>query len=410
MERKIILLAIFLCSVITACGQLDDIQDEENVRGKITLTKSQMEVMDKTNSFSWDLFREFLKVNANENMIISPLSVSATCMMLANGATGNTYDEIVDALGLEGYTLDQVNEFYTALTKGLDGVDKSVSMNIANSLWVSSDFDISKDYKNNIVNWFGADVYSVEFAKSKTLQQINTWCSDKTQGLVPKMFDELNPELNMMLISALFYKAAWSVPFSTQKKTGEFISIDGSSTTCSFMWKEDSAAKGYSDEDVSVCIMPYGNGAYNLVIIMPKHDFVASALEYGEKDAYNRLKERTSARVEIDFPKFECAFDTKNSMTAALKNLGIKSIFSPADSEFSPMKSGGVLNVDIIQQKSAVAFDENGTTAAAVTAATLRGAAPGQQEYLKLSFNRPFFYVIEESSTNAILFIGAKVK
>ena len=66
------------------------------------------------------------------------------------------------------------------------------------------------------------------------------------------------------------------------------------------------------------------------------------------------------------------------------------------------------LYVDKFRQKTYISVDEKGTEAAAVTVAEMRknGGSMGTV----VDFDRPFIYLIRESSTGAILFIGTKVK
>lgn len=58
----------------------------------------------RQNEFSLNLFKQ-LAASDNGNVFISPLSISMACGMLANGASGETQDEIWKALGMENVKL-----------------------------------------------------------------------------------------------------------------------------------------------------------------------------------------------------------------------------------------------------------------------------------------------------------------
>ena len=142
---------------------------------------------------------------------------------------------------------------------------------------------------------------------------------------------------------------------------------------------------------------------------MPSGDFNAFLTSL----SLSRLQQwDQSARVQkavLRFPKFTAEFDTEEQLVPVLMRLGMKRAFSPGDANFSNM-SNESLYVSNFRQKTFVKLDEKGTEAAAVTIADLRKNSAGGSDGLYLNFDRPFVYLIRESSTGAILFIGTKVK
>ncbi|MBP5716287.1 MAG: serpin family protein, partial [Bacteroidales bacterium] len=59
-------------------------------------------------------------------------------------------------------------------------------------------------------------------------------------------------------------------------------------------------------------------------------------------------------------------------------------------------------------QKCVVRVNETGTEAAAVTAVMMRltSAGPNQEKPIEMNVNRPFIYVLAETTTDTPLFIG----
>ena len=69
------------------------------------------------------------------------------------------------------------------------------------------------------------------------------------------------------------------------------------------------------------------------------------------------------------------------------------------------------LYVSNMRQKSFVSIDEEGTEAAAVTVAEMRKNSVSEgPKVTYMTFDRPFVFLIRETSTGAILFIGTKSK
>jgi serpin B len=152
--------------------------------------------------------------------------------------------------------------------------------------------------------------------------------------------------------------------------------------------------------------MPYGKGAFLMEAIVPSGDFKSfvAGLSLSQLQQWDQSAQKQ--KTTLRFPKFTAEFDTDEDLVPVLKRLGMNRAFSSGDADFSNL-SNESLYVSNFRQKTYVKLDEKGTEAAAVTIADMRKNAA---EGLFLSFDRPFIYLIRESSTGAILFIGTKVK
>ena len=131
--KKTLILACMIATAFVSCSKEDpDITIPERV--DIVLTKSEAEVLEAGTDFSFDLFREVASRNDYNNIFISPLSAHIATCMLANGAEGETYSQIVKTLGYEGFSINDVNSAYSTLASGLRKVDTSTKLEIANAL------------------------------------------------------------------------------------------------------------------------------------------------------------------------------------------------------------------------------------------------------------------------------------
>lgn len=407
MKQIFFAIAIFFALALTSCESLNNSGEGYENYEPIVLTKSQQAVAAKGDAFALDFLRASSQAFPGSNLFLSPMSASMLCSMLANGAEDETYAEIVNAIGMDNFTIDQVNDCYTTLVAALLKADRNVSLSLANSLWAAKELDLKSSFRKQISRVYDAESYVVDFADDATLPRINGWCSDKTKGLIPKMFDEIDPQVQLILINALYFKGTWKVPFVKDLTTqATFYALSGQNTTADFMFAASGDAfTGYQDESVTVVRLPYGNGAFYLEAIMPADkDFMAflaglSSEKLAHWDANN------IQRFEVRFPKFKAAFDTEQQLIPIMQSLGMKKAFSRA-AEFGKI-SNTPLYVSNMRQKAFVSLDEEGTEAAAVTIAELRKNEAGSGPVL--AFNRPFVYLIREKSTGAILFAGTKL-
>ena len=210
-----VMMATVLVFLPVACEGLEQ-QEGNDEYEPIVLTKSQQEVAYQGDVFALDFIKTVAKSFPETNFFVSPMSVSMLTSMLANGAEGETYSEIVKAIGMDKFTVDQVNDCYTTLVSALLKADKSVSLSLANSIWAAQGLNVLSSFKKQMTSVYQADTYVVDFAKPGTLTTINEWCSKKTQGLVPKMFEDIDPQVMMILINALYFKGNWSVQFDPE--------------------------------------------------------------------------------------------------------------------------------------------------------------------------------------------------
>jgi serpin B len=104
----------------------------------------------------------------------------------------------------------------------------------------------------------------------------------------------------------------------------------------------------------------------------------------------------------LALPRFKLEYNV--SLNDSLQALGMKRAFHGGD--FSAM-SDEPLEISEVKQKSYVEVNEEGTEAAAVTVGIMRATAILRpQKPFELVVDRPFFFAIEDSQTQSILFMG----
>ena len=106
-----------------------------------------------------------------ENVLISPVSVLYALAMAANGAQGDTLEQMEAVLGLP---LLELNEFCRAWLAALPEEDGALS--IANSLWFrdSEMLTVEESFLEANALWYSADVYEAPF-DGTTVSDVNAW-------------------------------------------------------------------------------------------------------------------------------------------------------------------------------------------------------------------------------------------
>ena len=143
--------------------------------------------------------------------------------MTANGATGETQQQMYGTMGLA----DDVNAKAKETIEQLSANRYGCEVNIANSIWVNEKLDVKQEFIDTNKEYFNALVTTAPFNK-ETLQRINEWCSENTKGKIKSALDEIKKNDRMYLINALYFKGGWKDEFNkgkTKEATYKFTKV-----------------------------------------------------------------------------------------------------------------------------------------------------------------------------------------
>ena len=268
---------------------------------------------------------------------------------------------------------------------------------------------INLDYRDYIQKTFKADFNNVKFG-GDTHNQINKWVDEKTNHMIPTLFDQpFEPNTVMVLVNAIKFEAKWKTGYTDdQVVKREFKGADGNIETDMLSSRE----KGYFETDKATGFIKYYEGEeYAFVTILPK-DEKANANEFLNSFTYEDYKKffesRTSAEVRALMPEFKSDYSAE--LNNPLKNLGVTDAFdeNKADLKGIANPAEGNLYVTHVIHKTHIEVDRKGTKAAAATAVTMKvaGVAPMQDEPKEVICDRPYVYAIVDTVTMNPVFIG----
>ena len=380
---------------------------DDNPLKKIALDTRSEAFIEQGKSFAFDLIRRVNDVK-EESFIVSPLSMQFLLGMILDGAKGETADEICRVLGYESGDIQAANEFASSMMEQLPAIDKKTALFIGNAVFVNRQYAILDSYRSCVVQYYDAEVSNLDFADSERASgKINQWCSDRTNGLIDHVLDQVDPAVLAYLMNAVYFKGQWQKKFSAEVTSDEkFVHESGKESTVPMMKNNGSFC--FQENDIFSAIrLPYGNGAYQMTVILPqKGKTVKETLSVLKDRAWNEFNSSWSERdVDVWLPKFE----TKSHfiLNQLLIEMGMPTAFEEAKADFSAMSSVYPLYLSLVMQDAIIKVDEEGTEAAAVSTGFAVTSAP---EHHTFHADHPFLYLITESSTGAILFAGKYTK
>lgn len=400
---------LFVIALFAVCANVLLIACESNdfPKGKeIVLSRSEMAMVSQSNGFSFDLLNRMIEEHPDENVMLSPLSLSEVLVMVANGAAGNTREEILNTLGFAENSMEEVNAYYRTLHSGLLQADPRVKLSLANSVWIEDDFTVKQSFTETLSANYDAEVNVLPFDRNM-VNKVNDWCARKTNGTISKFLEE-EPDFQLLLLNALYFKGGWKEKFKKEKTLERTFYKPISNKRVDFMRGSfDALCYSSDDEPFKVLRLPYGNDAFSMIIALPDEgvnvDEFAKTITGDEWQRWiDGMEEYENVKVEL--PKFKMEFDFENDLKKVLQAMGIKEAFA-ATSDFSGINDDNRLYVGGVKQKTFIEVNEEGTTAAAVSG-IIGYTSPGVSKYLEFIVNRPFIYAIQERSSGAILFVG----
>lgn len=352
--------------------------------------------------FAYKLFAMCAK--EDDNSLVSPFSVYTALAMLANGAEGETAEQIRVLLGL---TESERNAYMAAWIAALTG-QSDIAFTCADSLWVQDRYQkkVKKTFLDACSDSFKAEVFAAAM-NDGTVKDINAWVEKHTKGMIKEIFEpgDIDSDVLMVLINAITFDAKWAISFPTEsvEQNALFNGEDGKHKIVEMMHGD--ADSVYLENDyVYGCTKAYTGGKFRYVALLPKEgmslDEAIASLNGTTVDALF-AGAIYGDEVSIALPKYECAYSKE--LKDALRALGMEDAFT-ARADFSNMFPTEPSYVDRVIHKTYMSLDSAGTKAAAVTAVTNRklSAAIGKRS---IRFDRPFIYMIVDEN-NLPLFIG----
>ncbi|MEW6277877.1 MAG: serpin family protein [Candidatus Eremiobacterota bacterium] len=332
---------------------------------------------------------------------VSPLSLSTALAMTYLGARGETADQMARTLHFSG----DVAQKFGQLQRGL-----SRQMSIANRLWPDPAHRFLPDYLKLLKSSFGADAEPLSYADpEKARQTINGWVEKATKGKIKDLLPRgsLQPNTSMVLTNAVYFKGKWKVEFD-KKRTSPGPFYGPKTREVNFMNLTDRFAYLEGD-DFQLLELPYADSTLAMDVLLPRERDGLARLEKSiSADALTGWARKAHpAQVRVSLPRFTVR--SRLELSKVLGAMGMPLAFGTG-ADFSGMDGTRELSIGKVFHQAVVEVNEEGTEAAAATAVVMvrsTSAQPGPEVFRA---DRPFLFLIRDTRSGAILFMGRLVQ
>ncbi|XP_060630376.2 antithrombin-III [Anolis sagrei] len=355
--------------------------------------------------------------NTNENVFMSPISISTAFAMTKLGACGSTLQQLMTVFkfdSISAKTSDQIHFFFAKLNCRLfKKINKSSELVSANRLFGEKSIVFNETYQNISEVVYGAKLWPLNFKEKPELSRaiINNWVANKTEDLIQGVIPEGGIDHNtvLVLVNTIYFKGHWKSKFPIENTQMElFFKTPSDSCLVPTMYQEASFRyASIPSSQVQVLELPYKGDDITMVLILP---FQQTSLAQVEQELtadklegwLNALKEASPA---VHLPRFK--IDDSFSLKEKLEQMGLKDLFRPGHASLPGIiaESQTDLYVSEAFHKASLEVNEEGSEAAAATAIIVTGRSL-RLDKLDFHANRPFMVLIREVALNSILFMG----
>ena len=416
-RKQIAAIAAASLAALTACSSSGNATAPGNSSllradaARATVGKAELSAASASvNAFGVDVFHSVAD-GGEGNVMISPTSLASVLTMVMPGTKGQTEAQMAKVL----HTSASPGQFANALG-ALDSatvqreLDDKQDLQQYDTVWTQQGYGIQQSYLKTLASAFDAGVRETDFTKPETARQtINKTVEDQTNGLIKDLFGpgSMTADTRLVLTDALYLKATWAETFQkSQTEDRPFHLLNGSTPNVSTMSNESEYA--YAEgAGWQYAELPYQQDHMAMGILLP----AAGSFDTFRKSlTADQIATMTAAaspvQLDLELPKF--TFDTSRQLGSALRSLGMTSLFDPNSADLSGVPDKPEpLHVGLVVQKTHVAVDEAGTTAAAASGVTvIAGAARESAQPTRMHVDRPFLFLIRDTVTGQILFLG----
>ena len=368
-------------------------------------------VVEANNRFAFDLYSNLINdpQNQKSNIFFSPFSISSALAITYEGARGTTADEIATVFHFpknDSLRRKQFLKVFDEMNRG----ENSYTLRMANALWAEKNYPFLPGYKQLAQGFYRAKTSNLDFIQNPedSRTTINQWVEEKTNNKITNLLPAgtIDDSTRLVITNAIYFKGTWMEQFDPKNtKEGDFTISPGSIVKVQMM-QTDSQFNYTETDQFQLLEMPYehsSNTTVSMIILLPKDTEPTSWDTTLDAPKLTAMENNLShTRVEVYVPKFK--METRYSLSDSLGAMGMPTAFTDK-SDFSGMDGTKNLSIRDVIHKAYVNVDEEGTEAAAATAATIEVVSTKPIPPV-FRADHPFLFVIQEKESGNILFMG----
>jgi serpin B len=403
------------------------------------------------NAFGLSMYKRLL-ANATSGLkgkgvVVSPTSIALALAMARAGARGATATQMDAVLHASGWndleaglgSLQQVLAGHNATWKDDEGTSHSLSLNVVNRAFGQDGWSIEQAYLERIGRAFDSGLALVDYVRDAPAARatINSWVARETADRIPNFLGptDVTSSTRLALVNAIYMKANWLVEFDEALTANRsFVRANGASIKVPTMhldgeqnvvlaqgtgWRATELQYAGADGSAPLSmtlILPDDLKTFEAGLSTAKLDAIQAAIA-AQRKVIGKITNPNDGdmncpvfpyETRLFLPKF--GIDTRAALVPVLRAMGMRDAVDTDRADFTGVTGGRDMVISKVIHQANIDVDEKGTVAAAATAVigdTTGGCgAPTPLKVKTLRFDHPFMFLIRDTKTGAILFMG----
>lgn len=205
-------LGLFLAGLLTVKGLLQDrdaldmyesparVQDWKGKKDARELTRHNM-------GFGFKLMQRLSSNSPQDNMLLSPLSISTAFSMLSLGAQDSTLEEIREGFNFKEMSDRDLHMGFHYLLQKLNRETQDIKMSVGNALFMDQKLRPQQRFLKLAKTVYDADTVPTDFQDLENAQKdINRYISRKTHSRIKNMVKNIDPGTVMLLTNYIYFQ------------------------------------------------------------------------------------------------------------------------------------------------------------------------------------------------------------
>jgi len=384
-------------------------------------------VAQDANDFAFRLSAALAQELGDENLIVSPYSVWLPLAALLNATTEAHINELLEALGIAGISVDDVNRAAARMLFSLnresarqsaeenDWLDEFHNpLRIVNAIFVDDSVRLRQNFAQIFMDYFRGAAFNVNFSSQIAVDAVNTWAYEQTNGLIRDIIEEFSPYAIVAIANAIYFSDRWSWEFSPSATIEDIFHAPSGETTAHFMVRQGDGQFYFEDAYLQATQLRFTHGG-GMMVLLPRDGDANNLLAGMTNQRFEQIRADgdSDATGRLLLPRFSLE-NRLDGLGETLDALGVP-LFNPLTGPTigGLIESGDFVRLGQVVQKSVIEVDEKGTTAAAVTVMeAVNDGIPEEPEPaipFEMICDRPFVFVLYQWADGGaqVLFTGA---
>uniref|UniRef100_A0A452ISS4 Serpin domain-containing protein n=1 Tax=Gopherus agassizii TaxID=38772 RepID=A0A452ISS4_9SAUR len=300
---------------------------------------------------------------------------------------------------------------FQALSSEINQPTKNYLLKSVNQLYGEKSSLFNKEYLQSIKKYYHTEPRAVDFmgAAEEVRREINSNVEHQTEGKIQALLpvNSVDSLTKLVLVNALYFKGNWAKTFKDGfTKEQPFRMNKNTTKPVQMMFQRGKFNWTYIQTmHTHIIELPYVNNDLSMLILLPddiSDDTTERDLTYETLSRWtsSEMLEKTEVDVYLPRIKMEESYDLKST----LSSMGMRDAFSQDRADFRGMSEKNDLVLSNVFHKCFVEINEEGTEAAAASAASMTSRS--LISAIQFAADHPFLFFIRHNNTKTILFFG----